>query len=48
LRSAGIERTSNSGIRLHDLRQHADSRIMPNLAKRLFRPHYLALLCALS
>ncbi len=30
LRSAGIERTSHSRVRLHDLRQHADSRIMPN------------------
>jgi integrase len=32
LKSAGIERTSNSRIRLHDLRQHADSRIMQTLA----------------
>ena len=43
LKAAGIR-----AIRFHDLRQHADSRIMPNLARRHFRPLHLALLSALS
>ena len=46
----GVRRTDGARFqpRIHDLRQHADSRIMPNLAKRLFRPLHLALLSALS
>jgi len=48
-RQIGLRGPSDShGPRLHDMRQHADSRIMPNLAKRLFRPLHLALLSALS
>jgi integrase len=48
-RSAGLRPGPGlGGCRIHDLRQHADSRIMPNLAKRLFRPLHLALLSALS
>jgi integrase len=43
-----LERAGLRRIRFHDLRQHADSRIMPNLTKRLFRPLHLALLSALS
>jgi len=35
------------GPRLHDMRQHADFPIMPNLAKRLFRSLRLALLSPL-
>ena len=35
------------GPRIHDYRQHADSPIMPNLAKRLFRSLRLALLSPL-
>jgi len=47
---AGVRRNDGARYqpRLHDLRQHADFRIMPNLAKRLFRPLHLALLSALS
>jgi hypothetical protein len=39
LEAAGLRR-----IRFHDLRQHADSWIMPNPERQLFRPLRLALL----
>src|SRR5215472_200200 len=47
-RQVGLRAPSAShGPRLHDFRQHADSRIMPNPARWLFRPLRLALLSAL-
>jgi site-specific recombinase XerD len=48
LRPPRVGRRRGRGPRLQDFRQHADSRIMPNLAKRLFCPLHLALLSALS
>ena len=47
-RSAGLRAgPGRVGCRIHDLRQHADSPIMPNPARWLFRPLRSALLSAL-
>ncbi len=47
LRRCGIVTSRGRLPRIHDFRQHADSRIMPNLARWFFRSLRLALLPAL-